>query len=369
MLNRPLSAPEIGPRLVGRVTDPICKATDIAYMRFAKTDLAAARTFFEDFGFVIAGATDTELYCRGTGPNPYALVAEKATDPGFLGIALAVPSHEDLEKLAALDGAAIEPLPGPGGGNYVRLTDPNGFSVDAVHGREAADPLPTRKAEPHNTPQKKVRINQGQRSPLLPAEIVRLGHLVIETPDFEGTLGWYMACFGFIPTDVLCLKDGTPAVAFNRCDRGDDPADHHTLVIATYPVRGCNHSAYEVQDLDSVGLGQQVLKQKGYTHAWGIGRHIHGSQIFDYWRDPDGDQFEHFADGDVFTSDVETGYHPLNTSGLYQWGADLPASFIRPHLSWKFFSETIRNLRTVPGWSFSKLRLMASSAGKARPWL
>mgnify|MGYP002260725590 CR=1 FL=1 len=52
------------------------------------------------------------------------------------------------------------------------------------------------------------------------------------------------------------------------------------------------HSAYEVVDLDAVGQGQQVLRAKGHKHLWGIGRHVLGSQIFDYWFDPDGLQFD-----------------------------------------------------------------------------
>ena len=46
----------------------------------------------------------------------------------------------------------------------------------------------------------------------------------------------------------------------------------------------------------------QHLRDRGYRHSWGIGRHIQGSQIFDYWRDPDKMMFEHYADGDVFDS-------------------------------------------------------------------
>jgi len=38
-----------------------------------------------------------------------------------------------------------------------------------------------------------------------------------------------------------------------------------------------------------------------------IGRHIQGSQLFDYRRDPDGFPVEHFAGGDVFDSTLEPG--------------------------------------------------------------
>ena len=39
-----------------------------------------------------------------------------------------------------------------------------------------------------------------------------------------------MDTLGFIPSDVMCLPDGTPVGAFMRLDRGDEPTDHHTLV-------------------------------------------------------------------------------------------------------------------------------------------
>ena len=61
----------------------------------------------------------------------------------------------------------------------------------------------------------------------------------------------------------------------------------------------------EVANLDDLMLGHQHLKARQRQPAWGVGRHIMGSQIFDYWYDPDGFQFEHYADGDVFTADVE----------------------------------------------------------------
>ncbi len=360
----------VDPRRLDRPLDPITKAWDLAYLRFAKPDLDQQATFFKDFGFLIAEHSSERLYVNGTGPTPYFLVVEKSAKPDFLGVAFELTSREDLEALAAHDGLQIEPAEGPGGGERVRLTDPNGFSVDALYGRAQGTQQPMRKAQPHNTPTKKSRINQGQRGPVSPPDVMRLGHVVVMTPDFEGSMAWYQKRFGIIPTDVLCLSDGTPVLAFNRCDRGETPADHHSIVFATFPVKGYDHSAYEVHDLDAVGLGQQMLKQKGHKHEWGIGRHILGSQIFDYWSDQDGHKFEHFADGDVFTSDYETGYHPMTSQGLYQWGADFPPDFVKPKISIGFLLEFIHNLRTVPGLSFKKVRMMlASTGGKARPWL
>jgi hypothetical protein len=94
-----------------------------------------------------------------------------------------------------------------------------------------------------------------------------------------------MDTFGLIPSDVQCLDDGKPAPVFMRCDRGDDPADHHTVVVTQNVTDTYSHSAFEVIDFDYVAMGQQYLQSKGWRHAWGVGRHILGSQIFDYWRD------------------------------------------------------------------------------------
>jgi hypothetical protein len=66
---------------------------------------------------------------------------------------------------------------------------------------------------------------------------------------------------------------------------------------------------------------------RGWRHAWGIGRHWLGSQIFDYWRDPAGDCFEHYADGDAYDANAPTRYSPLARATLYQWGEDLPPAF------------------------------------------
>ena len=48
--------------------------------------------------------------------------------------------------------------------------------------------------------------------------------------------------------------------------------------------------------------GHEHLEKKGYQHMWGIGRHLIGSQLFDYWADPWGRVHEHWADTDVLNA-------------------------------------------------------------------
>jgi len=71
---------------------------------------------------------------------------------------------------------------------------------------------------------------------------------------------------------------------------------------------GLNHLSFEVSDIDDVCVGHDYLKQFGkYEHMWGIGRHVLGSQVYDYWADPWGHVHEHWADSDRLESRARGG--------------------------------------------------------------
>ena len=192
------------------------------------------------------------------------------------------------------------------------------------------------------------RTNAGQRPPREPSRIQRLGHVVLETRVFGQALDWYLDTLGMIVSDFQFL-DGQrgrgPAMAFIRCDLGSVPTDPHTLAMHLGPGIGYVHSAYQVTDLDSIAAGGEYLKERGYKRSWGIGRHIHGSQIFDYWRDPDHFMLEHFADGDLFSCDVEPGWGPMSTSGLAQWGPPATRDFLGASPSPQRVRDVVQALR------------------------
>jgi hypothetical protein len=193
--------------------------------------------------------------------------------------------------------------------------------------------------------------------------VIKLGHLVIEVADFQATCAWYTENFGFIPSDVQLLPDGSPAVVFLRLDLGDTPADHHTLAMAQGFMATYSHSAYEVVDADAVGVGQRILRERGWRHAWGIGRHILGSQIFDYWQDPWGDKHEHYCDGDLFTADRPTGLHSVSPEAMSQWGQRMPRSFTKPVINFTNLRILLRNLKRSPDLTWRKLVMLARLFG------
>jgi glyoxalase/bleomycin resistance protein/dioxygenase superfamily protein len=193
--------------------------------------------------------------------------------------------------------------------------------------------------------------------------VLRLGHVVLEVVDFQATCAWYTQHLGFIPSDVQVMPDGSPAVAFMRLDLGATPADHHTLAIGQALAPGHSHSAFEVVDADALGMGQRVLQEKGWRHAWGIGRHVLGSQLFDYWQDPWGDKHERYCDGDAFTAEQPMGVHPVSRAAMSQWGEPMPRSFTRPRFTPAVMLAALRNVRRGPDLTLRKLVALARVFG------
>jgi catechol 2,3-dioxygenase-like lactoylglutathione lyase family enzyme len=318
----------------GRSRNPVVKVADLAWLEFEKPDLDRAEVFARDFGFTIAARTPAGLWLRGTLAGTPCMVIRHGRASRFIGPAFRAAERTDLDRLARATGTAVRDLDRtavPGGGHTVDLLDPSGFPVRVVHGGEDLPALPEQRPLLLNFGTDHPRTNTPQRPPREPSRIQRLGHVVLETRVFARALDWYLDTLGMIVSDFLFLdgqRDRGPTMAFIRCDRGDEAVDHHTLAMHLGPGTGYVHSAYQVTDLDAIAAGGAYLSERGHRRSWGIGRHIQGSQLFDYWRDPDRLMLEHFADGDLFTRDVEPGWAPMSATGLAQWGPPVTRDFL-----------------------------------------
>ena len=311
----------------GRAGNPVIKVAGLAWLAFEKPDLQQAERFLTDFGFTVADQTPEQLTLRGRWAGPACLVVRRGTRPRFAGVAFQADARADLDRLARAAGGTVT---AQAGGHAVALTDPSGFAVQVVSGVPELAAMPERAPLPLNFGTEPARVDATQRPARRAAEIQRLGHVVLGTTRFRAALDWYLDTLGLIVSDFLYLdgqRERGPVMAFIRCDRGSIPSDHHTLAMLLQPRAEYVHSAYQLTDLDEVAASGEYLRARGYRHAWGIGRHIQGSQIFDYWRDTDRLMFEHYADGDVFDSSAGPGWAPLSVSGLAQWGPRATAEF------------------------------------------
>jgi len=315
----------------GRSTNPVIKVSDLAWLEFEKPDLVRAEAFARAFGFQTAQHSPDELHLRGTDPGAPAVILRRGPHTRFCGIAFTAVDEIDVLRLADKTGTTAVPLPEALGGMSVQLTDPSGVPVRVVAGLHQLPGLADQRPQVVNAGHELKRINATQRPPRAPARVQRLGHLVLQSSRYLKSVNWYLDHLGLIVSDFLYFagqRERGPTMSFIRCDRGSVPADHHTLAIALGPVNRYVHSAYQVCDLDALAAGGEFLTEQGYFRSWGIGRHIQGSQLFDYWRDPDGFMVEHFTDGDMFDNTVEPGWAPFTASGLAQWGPPVSKDFL-----------------------------------------
>jgi len=267
---------------------------------------------------------------RGYNGAHYVHITELSPTAATLGFGLRAASDGDLLKLAAELGTSVQDNPEPGGGRRVRVKDPAGFVIDVIHGQEAVAPLEYREPIPANPcvdrrrPGRPVRLNPA------PSHVVRLGHVFVQSNEFRACLDFYTRLLGFKVSDTYFAgpSDNTIA-AFLHCGLAQRWTDHHTigLTAAQDGLNRFDHSAYEVIDLDDVMQGGEYLRSRGYRRSWGVGRHIQGSQIFDYWRDPFGNKIEHWTDGDLVNDTTPVGHSQITPAELAQWAPPFNPEF------------------------------------------
>jgi catechol 2,3-dioxygenase-like lactoylglutathione lyase family enzyme len=309
---------------------PLIKVIDLAYGRLRAPDLDMAEEFLTNFGMVRAERTPTALYMRGTDPDHHIHVTEKG-EPGFVGLAYHAASLDDLKRLATAPGAsAVESVDEPGGGKRVRLREPNGYQIEVLHGVKKLKPIPV-KRQPLNMGKDSLkRAGTVLRLPGGASRVKRIGHGVMAVPDVKTTVAWFRETLGFIGSDdVYEGSEDNLIGSFNRFNRGTTYVDHHALFCIRNPRAGLNHLSFEVQDIDDVFMGHEHLARLGkYEHMWGIGRHLLGSQVYDYWSDPWGRVHEHWSDTDRLNARNGSNLISAEEGLRSQWGERAPQKFI-----------------------------------------
>jgi len=117
---------------------------------------------------------------------------------------------------------------------------------------------------------------------------------LIGTAHIEPTRKLFVEGLGFR------LSDSISGLAFFlRCS-----SDHHNFLIQPGPVPYLNHYAFEHDDVDAVARAATLyLQRHPERQIAGPGRHVIGSNVFWYMKDPCGNYFEFFTDMDYIERD------------------------------------------------------------------
>lgn len=297
------------------------KVNDIAFVRFGSPDLDEMEAFLTEFGLHRAARDATTLYMRGTDDEGFVHVTHQAEEPGFVGLAFEVTNESALAELSTTPGfSMVADLDGPGGGRVVRAVDPNGFAVEVVAARQSVGTLATPAAALFNGAANRPRRGSPVRLESGPSHVQRLGHCVLDVVDFRTSEAWYKDNLGLVTSDEVAFDEHNALGAFLRCDQGERYVDHHTLFLIGVGRAQFNHAAFEVADFDDLMCGHSYLAARQRVAQWGIGRHVLGSQIYDYWLDPHGHMLEHWTDGDLFNNQNPPNIASVDELLASQWG-------------------------------------------------
>lgn len=262
----------------------------LAHVYYAHQDLTAACQFLVDFGLFEVEHHGDRVFFRGYGSELFIYCALKGDRDEFRGAAWEVESHEDLQTARDLlpRATAEYDLQTPGGGRGVTFHDPvDQFPFHLVCGQAQRDnrkTLPSMAMRMPNFPDKKQRpANETVRMNRGPAPVHKLGHFGLCVTDFDRTYVFFTRYFNLKPSELVHDGSGRYVTTFMHLDRGPEWVDHHSFFFFEGPKAHVHHSSFEVHDFDVQLLGHDWLMGKRYELAWGVGRHVMGSQIFDYW--------------------------------------------------------------------------------------
>jgi catechol 2,3-dioxygenase-like lactoylglutathione lyase family enzyme len=293
----------------------------MSYVRLSAPDLGRMEAFLTDFGMVKVHRDDKRLYMRGVGDSPFLHVTELG-EAGVIGFGYELRDPALLEQMASLPGATgVETVDAPGGGQRVRLRDPNGLWIELVCGSARVARLPARPL---------VRGPDGKARSSGSARVERIAHTAYMVPDLPKAIAWYQQTLGVIPTDELYVGSTDNVIGqFNRVNLGETLVDHHVIFLLRGARSGMHHVSYQVEGVDDIFFGYDHMHRNEHDHVRGIGRHALGSQIFSYWMSPFEQMHEHWIGNEKMNE--QSGFNQIRIGDgmTHDTGEKPPERFVK----------------------------------------
>ncbi len=283
--------------------------THLRHVDIAMPEVDAQVAFYRDLWGLTEVAADTGLHFLAAegSPEQYAVRLRRDDVKRLDLIAFGAGSPADVDTLAdrlARSGVQLvhEPraLSTPGGGYGVRFFDIDGRVVEVS-------------AE--------VGVRAHRRIEERESILVRLSHIVVNSPTPQDTVDWYVQHLQFRLSDTLSLPGRGDFMWFLRCN-----PQHHSFAIARGPHVALHHASFEMRGIDEYMRGSGRMLRQGIEKVWGPGRHLAGDNTFSYFLDPVGNTVEYTTE--LETVDEDT-WHPslhlmTNPEVTDQWGTANP---------------------------------------------
>ncbi len=298
---------------------------NLQHFALAVPDLEAGRRFYETFGLEASERGNRlALRCTGRDQDQILLTQGSKRRIQYLSFGATGPDLAAAKARLEAGGIRLVDPPGEGAPGGLWFRDPDGMLVN-LQAAEAASPR-SQPGPGMNSPGDFRRLGARGAPPRGGAvRPRRLGHVLLFTPDVARATKFYGGVLGMRVSDTV----GGDMLAFLRT-AGD--SDHHVLAFARSERAGFHHASFEVGGLDEIALGAARVVEAGYRSAWGLGRHVIGSNFFHYLRDPWNGLAEYFWDIDYLPATIPWDAKDWGTEdGFFLWSTSgpPPEDFVR----------------------------------------
>ena len=245
------------------MTDPIIRVSDVAFPRFRAPDLDGWRRSSTPSACTARRAPTTRSTCAAPTPTITCTSPTWASRPSSASPSEADPRrprHAGRGRRRARSSRSTSPAAARWCACATRTA---AGRRRARHRRARAAAAARASAAQHR--RRPRRVGTLQRVPTGPVagEALRprrAQDAVARHPRRAGTADT-SACWS--PTTSTSRSPDEPLGRFVRCDRGDLPADHHTLLLLETGEAKLGHVAWEVADFDDLMVGHDHLAADG----------------------------------------------------------------------------------------------------------
>jgi catechol-2,3-dioxygenase len=255
------------------------KVVKLAHVGLNAVDLSNQAEFYNDkWGLEPVDEFGREIFFRAEGPAHHVLTLHEHATPGVHHVALEVATPDDIDRgFEELSAAGVEVVTPPaqelepGVQKAIRFKDPDGFLVELVAGVDRVlDPYGQRDVKPQD-----------------------VNHVVLNVADPERSEAFYRDLLGFKLTDRFIN-----GLSFWACN-----ANHHSLAFgqARDGQPSFHHAAFDMKNWEDWIKAVFYAGERGIPRLWGPGRHLFGSNLFSYYKDPEGNTVEYTAEVEQLT--------------------------------------------------------------------
>jgi catechol 2,3-dioxygenase-like lactoylglutathione lyase family enzyme len=298
---------------------------NLQHLAMSVPSLEAGRRFYAAFGLdPIERDGSLVLRCHGRDQDQIVLTEGRKRRTRYLSFGTSAPDLVACKSMLEAQGVELLDSPDAAAPPGLWFRDPDGVLLNLQIAEAApADPHP---GERVNSPGDFRRIAMRGAPPRgAPARPRRLGHVLMFTPNVPRAVRFYTGALGMRLSDTVAGD----MIAFLRTAAD---SDHHVLALAHSDHSGFHHASFEVGCLDEIVLGAEAVVQAGYRSAWGLGRHVIGSNFFHYLRDPWNGMAEYFWDIDFVPDKANwdtRDWAPMDGFFLWSTSGPPPADFVQ----------------------------------------